>query len=445
MSRTALQGYTVFSIPVGIVFRPPAYKVENLDTRDYLGKARVVAATEAADLFTGFPGARNAVAISGVSEPSDLAQTVPTRSKTSAGRLERTEREGGPTMAAGNGGKPNLRRSQTSKPSLASVSTLSATPEADPSTRSPVPPIGAPLSRSKEANEAGIGEAGSSASPTILPATRVRGRSNTAPSKRLGLVHSRSFSARQPAVTSDAFFSPSAPSRPTTRPPPLDLGLLRPPASPRHHRSASSPALLSADLVRLATTVDEPSRFAQLQEEAGKEHHPTRETTGTALPTAPGAVYPSSSNVPTEVIQPQPARSAPPPPPSTASMEDILVSALTLLRAESPPLMRTHRTPEIDPTALARSGTDSYKSGSAPQNQLPGGQAAGPPSQTVFGRSGSAAPAASVEGLSRLKPTMQKIRVKLHWGNEVRAMVSEIVRSMLLPRDLSLSGCCGMR
>lgn len=453
--RTILQGYTVFSIPVGIIFRPPAYKVENLDTRDYLGKAQVIAATEAADLSTGFPGARNAAAPAGISEPSDVAQTVPTRSKTSAGRLERTEREGGPTVAAGNGGKAKLRRSQTSKPSLASTSTVSAAPKADPSTRKPVRPIGAPPSKSKEAHGADIEEAGSSASPSrppplvasaIPPALRSRGRSNTAPSKRLGLVHSQSFSARQPAITSDAFFSTPAPSRPATRPPPLDLGLLRPPASPRHRRSASSPALLSAELVRLTTTVDESSRFAQLQREAVQDQPATRETIGTALATAAGPVYPPSSNTRVEALQLQTAPSATPPPPS-ASIEarDILVSALTLLRTESPPLMRTHRTPDIDPPALARSGSDAHQLGSAPQNQLPGGQAAGPPSQLIFGSNGHAAQSASVEGLSRLKPTMQKIRVKLHWGNEVRAMVSEMVRSMLLSRDFDHSGRSDMR
>lgn len=150
-------------------------------------------------------------------------------------------------------------------------------------------------------------------------------------------------------------------------------------------------------------------------------------------------VCPSSSNTHVEALQLQPAPTATPPPPSTASIEarDILVSALTLLRTESPPLMRTLRAPDIDPPALAHSGSDPHQTGSVPQYQLPGGQAGSPPSQPIFGRSGNVAPSASVESLSDLKPTMRKIRVKLRWGNEVRAMVSEIVRSMLLPRSLS--------
>ncbi|KAF2828389.1 hypothetical protein CC86DRAFT_380341 [Ophiobolus disseminans] len=50
------EGYTVFSIPVGIVYRPHESKVKNLKTKDYLGKARLVAASDRANAFTGFAG-----------------------------------------------------------------------------------------------------------------------------------------------------------------------------------------------------------------------------------------------------------------------------------------------------------------------------------------------------------------------------------------------------
>lgn len=50
------QGYTVFSIPVGVVYRPNEAKVRNLKTKDYLGKARLVAASDRANAFTGFAG-----------------------------------------------------------------------------------------------------------------------------------------------------------------------------------------------------------------------------------------------------------------------------------------------------------------------------------------------------------------------------------------------------
>jgi hypothetical protein len=55
-SLTSRQGYTVFSIPVGVVYRPNQAKVKNLKTKDYLGKARLVAASDRANAFTGFAG-----------------------------------------------------------------------------------------------------------------------------------------------------------------------------------------------------------------------------------------------------------------------------------------------------------------------------------------------------------------------------------------------------
>ncbi|KAG5930989.1 hypothetical protein E4U53_002008 [Claviceps sorghi] len=54
--ETEAEGYTVFSIPVGVVYRPNEVKVRNLKTKDYLGKARLVAASDRANAFTGFAG-----------------------------------------------------------------------------------------------------------------------------------------------------------------------------------------------------------------------------------------------------------------------------------------------------------------------------------------------------------------------------------------------------
>ncbi|KAF5666407.1 oxidoreductase [Fusarium heterosporum] len=54
--REQAEGYTVFSIPVGVVYRPNEAKVRNLKTKDYLGKARLVAASDRANAFTGFAG-----------------------------------------------------------------------------------------------------------------------------------------------------------------------------------------------------------------------------------------------------------------------------------------------------------------------------------------------------------------------------------------------------
>lgn len=65
------EGYTVFSIPVGIVYRPNPSKVKNLQTRDYLGKARLVASTDSNNAFTGFAGTARQPVISNVEAKDD--------------------------------------------------------------------------------------------------------------------------------------------------------------------------------------------------------------------------------------------------------------------------------------------------------------------------------------------------------------------------------------
>ncbi|KAL9028680.1 MAG: hypothetical protein Q9196_002995 [Gyalolechia fulgens] len=54
--REEAEGYTVFSIPVGVVYRPNSAKVKNLKTKDYLGKARLIASADQGNTFTGFAG-----------------------------------------------------------------------------------------------------------------------------------------------------------------------------------------------------------------------------------------------------------------------------------------------------------------------------------------------------------------------------------------------------
>ncbi|KAF9049922.1 NADPH oxidase regulator NoxR [Panaeolus papilionaceus] len=49
-------GYTVFSIPVGILYRPSEKKLKNSTQRDYMGKAKLVATSDASDAITTFSG-----------------------------------------------------------------------------------------------------------------------------------------------------------------------------------------------------------------------------------------------------------------------------------------------------------------------------------------------------------------------------------------------------
>ncbi|KAJ7873703.1 hypothetical protein B0H13DRAFT_2348935 [Mycena leptocephala] len=50
------RGYTVFSIPLGICYRPSEKKLANVSSRDYMGEAKLIAASDVHDTTTGFSG-----------------------------------------------------------------------------------------------------------------------------------------------------------------------------------------------------------------------------------------------------------------------------------------------------------------------------------------------------------------------------------------------------
>ncbi|EGS17792.1 uncharacterized protein CTHT_0071400 [Thermochaetoides thermophila DSM 1495] len=82
--RDEAKGYTVFSIPVGVVYRPNEAKVRNLQQKDYLGKARLVAASDRANAFTGFAGAELA--------KGQSRQTWSLKQKTAIGTTKQPQR-----------------------------------------------------------------------------------------------------------------------------------------------------------------------------------------------------------------------------------------------------------------------------------------------------------------------------------------------------------------
>ncbi|KAI4144401.1 MAG: hypothetical protein L6R39_004209, partial [Caloplaca ligustica] len=100
------EGYTVFSIPVGVVYRPNSAKVKNLKTKDYLGKARLIAAADRGNTFTGFAG-------------SEAKATSEAKAKASALEISRDDRPPESiSFAASNLFKPGLtsRSRQQSAP-----------------------------------------------------------------------------------------------------------------------------------------------------------------------------------------------------------------------------------------------------------------------------------------------------------------------------------------
>ncbi|KAI5778926.1 hypothetical protein EDC01DRAFT_634408 [Geopyxis carbonaria] len=83
------EGYTVFSVGVGVLYRPNEAKVRNVKTKDYLGKARLVAASDSQNAFTGFTGAEIKRTESISQTPSD--DRVPTEISFAASNLVRPE------------------------------------------------------------------------------------------------------------------------------------------------------------------------------------------------------------------------------------------------------------------------------------------------------------------------------------------------------------------
>lgn len=73
--------YTVFSIPVGVLYRPPESKLKNSKVKDYLGKAKLVAASDINDIYTEFSGVTKLKRSSDPSKNSSLESTSNTEPK----------------------------------------------------------------------------------------------------------------------------------------------------------------------------------------------------------------------------------------------------------------------------------------------------------------------------------------------------------------------------
>ncbi|KAJ1306172.1 hypothetical protein OPQ81_010882 [Rhizoctonia solani] len=87
------EGYTVFSIPVGVLYRPSESKLKNAKAKDYLGKAQLIAASDANDAFTTFTGVtRLQQGLTPSGAPITDGRPIPnlSRSVTAAARVETT-------------------------------------------------------------------------------------------------------------------------------------------------------------------------------------------------------------------------------------------------------------------------------------------------------------------------------------------------------------------
>ncbi|KAJ3908207.1 NADPH oxidase regulator NoxR [Lentinula edodes] len=96
------EGYTVFSIPVGVLYRPSEKKLKNAVSKNYMGKAVLIAAADSRDAFTGFTGSTNLK--QGISPSGVFVETAPdlTRSATApAPSLPKLDTEVGRAPALG--------------------------------------------------------------------------------------------------------------------------------------------------------------------------------------------------------------------------------------------------------------------------------------------------------------------------------------------------------
>ena len=150
-------GYTVFSIPVGVVYRPNEAKVKNLKTKDYLGKARLIATSNSQNLSTGFAGAekKEALALSmqakddrPVENISYAATNLVQRNLSSRIAREQSappvmNRNVFPPTPPPEAEKPNLRNSGGSNPGSSNMSSLPSrtTSMRNPSRNMQPPPV----------------------------------------------------------------------------------------------------------------------------------------------------------------------------------------------------------------------------------------------------------------------------------------------------------------
>lgn len=103
--REGGEGYTVFSIPVGIVFRPNPNKIKNLQTKDYLGKARLISKDGSG--YEAFDG----VDRSELAFRPDAPRRQPTMARPGRERLE--TKPAAPTPAPAPEARSNLGRSSS--------------------------------------------------------------------------------------------------------------------------------------------------------------------------------------------------------------------------------------------------------------------------------------------------------------------------------------------
>lgn len=135
------EGYTVFSIPVGVLYRPSEKKLKGSVTKDYLGKAILIAATDSTDAFTTFTGStrlQQGISPSGVYIDRPDFESSLSRSATVPASAPLPKPSG-----TDDDGRPVLSRSKTTLNVPSNARDLT-----NPRSNASTPPATAPLTRS---------------------------------------------------------------------------------------------------------------------------------------------------------------------------------------------------------------------------------------------------------------------------------------------------------
>ncbi|KAH9889550.1 hypothetical protein C8Q73DRAFT_708050 [Cubamyces lactineus] len=153
------EGYTVFSIPVGVLYRPAQKKLEGSKTRDYLGKAKLIAAESTNDLYTEFSGVARLK--QGITPTGIFVEDGPNAGLQRAATVATSV----PKPANGDDPKPTgLQRAKTTitvpadaRERIRAAGANGAAPVTPPKTS---PTTGAPLARSATSAGTGAGRGG---------------------------------------------------------------------------------------------------------------------------------------------------------------------------------------------------------------------------------------------------------------------------------------------
>ncbi|KAG8962857.1 hypothetical protein FRC03_003700 [Tulasnella sp. 419] len=89
------EGFTVFSIPPGVLYRPNEKKVRNVLARDWLGKAKLISASNDQDVSTGFSGVTRKPTLN---TSSNLARSRSRSALAAIGRSTEEESSNGPPL-----------------------------------------------------------------------------------------------------------------------------------------------------------------------------------------------------------------------------------------------------------------------------------------------------------------------------------------------------------